>query len=32
MKVEDFSNKLIEKSLKVTPQRMAILEAILKHN
>jgi Fur family peroxide stress response transcriptional regulator len=30
MKVEEFSNKLIEKGLKVTPQRIAILEAIFK--
>ncbi len=32
MKAEDFSNKLIEKGLKVTPQRIAILEAIIKLN
>ena len=32
MKPEDFSNKLIEKGLKVTPQRIAILEAIVKLN
>ncbi len=30
MKAEDFSNKLIEKGLKVTPQRIAILESIVK--
>ena len=28
MKAEDYSNKLIEKGLKVTPQRIAVLEAI----
>lgn len=28
MKIEDIKNKLVEKGLKVTPQRMAILEAI----
>jgi len=32
MKPEEFSNKLIEKGLKVTPQRIAILEAIFKLN
>jgi Fur family peroxide stress response transcriptional regulator len=33
MKIEELTNKLVEKSLKVTPQRMAILEAIFKlHN
>jgi Fur family transcriptional regulator, peroxide stress response regulator len=32
MKAEGFSNKLIEKGLKVTPQRIAILEAIVKLN
>jgi Fur family transcriptional regulator, peroxide stress response regulator len=32
MKVEEFSNKLIGKGLKVTPQRIAILEAIVKLN
>ena len=32
MKVEEFRNKLIEKRLKVTPQRIAILEAIVKLN
>ena len=32
MKAEEFSNKLIEKGLKVTPQRIAILEAIVKLN
>jgi len=32
MKPEEFSNKLIEKGLKVTPQRIAILEAIIKLN
>jgi Fur family transcriptional regulator, peroxide stress response regulator len=30
MKAEEISNKLIGKGLKVTPQRMAILSAILK--
>ncbi len=29
MKTEDISNKLAEKGLKVTPQRIAILEAII---
>jgi Fur family peroxide stress response transcriptional regulator len=32
MKADGFSNKLIEKGLKVTPQRIAILEAIVKLN
>jgi Fur family transcriptional regulator, peroxide stress response regulator len=32
MKAGKFSNKLIEKGLKVTPQRIAILEAIVKLN
>ncbi len=32
MNAEGFSNKLIEKGLKVTPQRIAILEAIVKLN
>jgi len=32
MKAEEFSIKLIEKGLKVTPQRIAILEAIVKLN
>jgi len=33
MKLEDITNKLVEKKLKVTPQRVAILEAIFKlHN
>jgi Fur family transcriptional regulator, peroxide stress response regulator len=32
MKAEEFSNKLNEKGLKVTPQRIAILEAIVKLN
>jgi len=32
MKAEDISSKLIEKGLKVTPQRIAILEAIMKLN
>ena len=32
MKVEEFSNKLIEKGLKVTPQRIAIMEAMVKLN
>ena len=30
MKTENYRNKLVEKSLKVTPQRIAILEAIYK--
>ena len=30
MKAGEIRNKLIEKGLKVTPQRMAILEAIVK--
>lgn len=29
MKLENYINKLVEKGLKVTPQRMAILEAII---
>ena len=32
MKAEEISNKLIEKGLKVTPQRIAILSAIQKLN
>lgn len=32
MKAEEISSKLIEKGLKVTPQRIAILEAIVKLN
>ncbi len=32
MKAEIISNKLIEKGLKVTPQRIAIFEAIIKLN
>jgi len=32
MKVEIISNKLLEKGLKVTPQRIAILEAIINLN
>jgi Fur family transcriptional regulator, peroxide stress response regulator len=32
MKAEEISNKLIEKGLKVTPQRMAIYEAIVTLN
>lgn len=32
MKAANFTNRLIEKKLKVTPQRMAILEAVLKLN
>lgn len=32
MKVEEISSKLVEKGLKVTPQRIAILEAIIKLN
>ena len=33
MKINEIRNKLIEKRLKVTPQRIAILEAIIKlHN
>jgi Fur family peroxide stress response transcriptional regulator len=30
MKLENITNKLVEKRLKVTPQRVAILEAIFK--
>ena len=32
MKIEETRDKLIEKGLRVTPQRMAILEAIIKLN
>jgi len=32
MKAEDFRNKLTEKRLKVTPQRIAVLDAISKLN
>jgi Fur family transcriptional regulator, peroxide stress response regulator len=32
MKINEIRNKLIEKGLKVTPQRIAILEAIAKLN
>jgi Fur family transcriptional regulator, peroxide stress response regulator len=32
MKIAEIRNKLIEKGLKVTPQRIAILEAIIKLN
>lgn len=32
MTAEQYSNKLIEKGLKVTPQRIAVLEAIFKLN
>jgi len=32
MQIEIISNKLLEKGLKVTPQRIAILEAIIKLN
>ena len=32
MKTDEIRNKLIEKGLKVTPQRIAILEAIVKLN
>jgi Fur family peroxide stress response transcriptional regulator len=32
MKIDEIRNKLIEKGLKITPQRMAILEAIIKLN
>ena len=32
MKAEEISDKLIEKGLRVTPQRIAILEAIIKLN
>jgi Fur family transcriptional regulator, peroxide stress response regulator len=32
MKVTEIRNKLIDKGLKVTPQRIAILEAIIKLN
>ena len=32
MKAQDYSNKLVEKGLKVTPQRIAILDAIVRLN
>lgn len=32
MKINEIRNKLVEKGLKVTPQRIAILEAIIKLN
>jgi Fur family transcriptional regulator, peroxide stress response regulator len=32
MKIDEIRNKLVEKGLKVTPQRIAILEAIIKLN
>lgn len=32
MKIEDIKNRLVEKGLKVTPQRIAILEAIYNLN
>jgi Fur family peroxide stress response transcriptional regulator len=32
MKIEEIRDKLIDKGLRVTPQRMAILEAIIKLN
>jgi len=32
MKITEIRNKLIERGLKVTPQRIAILEAIIKFN
>jgi Fur family peroxide stress response transcriptional regulator len=32
VKIEEIRNKLIDKGLRVTPQRMAILEAIIKLN
>ncbi|MGC1392529.1 MAG: Fur family transcriptional regulator [Bacteroidales bacterium] len=32
MRIGEIRNKLVEKGLKVTPQRMAILEAIIKLN
>ena len=32
MKITEIRNKLIEKGLKITPQRIAILEAIIKLN
>ncbi|MBN2350081.1 MAG: transcriptional repressor [Bacteroidales bacterium] len=32
MKPEDYSTKLVEKGLKVTPQRIVIMEAIIKLN
>jgi len=32
MKIAEIRNKLVEKGLKVTPQRIAILEAIIKLN
>jgi Fur family transcriptional regulator, peroxide stress response regulator len=32
LRIDEIRNKLVEKGLKVTPQRMAILEAIIKLN
>ena len=32
MTVQDYSDKLVEKGLKVTPQRIAVFEAIIKLN
>ena len=32
MKIKEVKNKLVEKGLKITPQRIAILEAIIKLN
>jgi len=32
MKINEIKNKLVEKGLKITPQRLAILEAIIKLN
>ena len=32
MKVKEIRSRLVEKELKITPQRMAILEAIIKLN
>ncbi len=32
MKISEITNKLVEKGLKITPQRVAILEAIIKLN
>jgi Fur family peroxide stress response transcriptional regulator len=32
MKIDEIRNKLVEKGLRITPQRMAILEAIIKLN
>jgi Fur family peroxide stress response transcriptional regulator len=32
VKINEIKNKLVEKGLKITPQRIAILEAIIKLN